>query len=67
MDDKTIDDRSREGSAEKRADVNDMPNRDSRRTKAGQEATNTDRVPAEHDREDESGYGGGGPNGGKKV
>ena len=65
MDDHT-NDRSREGSAEKRADVSDMPNRDQKRTKAGQEASN-ERIPAEHDHEHQSGYGGGGPNGGTNV
>lgn len=67
MDNRTNDDHNREGAAENRADVGDMPARDQPRTKAGQEANSTERVPAEHDREDESGYGGGGPNGGKKV
>lgn len=58
-----MDDRKPEGAAEKREDISDMPDREPRRTKAGQEASN-ERVPAEHDREDQSGYGGGGPNGG---
>jgi hypothetical protein len=56
-------DRSREGAAEKRANVDDSPKRDQRSTKAGQEAS-SDRVPAEHDEEHQSNYGGGGPNGG---
>ena len=58
-----MDDRKQEGAADKREDISDMPNRDQRRTKAGQEASH-EHLPAEHDREDESGYGGGGPNGG---
>jgi hypothetical protein len=66
MTDRTNDDAHREGSAAKRTDISDMPNRDQRRTKAGQEASN-DQLPAEHDREDQSGYGGGGPNGGTNA
>lgn len=65
MRDETRDDRSREGAAEKRADVSDMPNRDPRRTEVGQEAN--ERLPAEHDREHHSKYGGGGPNGGTNA
>jgi hypothetical protein len=65
MNDQTGDGK-REGSAEKRTDDSDMPSRDQRRTKAGQEATN-DRVPAEHDREHQSNYGGGGENGGTNA
>ena len=66
MDDHTKNDRAPEGAAEKRTDISDMPNRDQRRTKAGQEASH-DQLPAEHDREDQSGYGGGGPNGGANA
>lgn len=66
MDDHVKNDRSPEGSAEKRADVSDMPNRDQRRTRAGQEASD-DRLPDEHDHEHQSGYGGGGPNGGTNA
>jgi hypothetical protein len=58
--------RSPEGAAEKRDDVSDMPNRDQRRTKAGQEAAN-EQLPAEHDREHQSNYGGGGENGGTNA
>jgi hypothetical protein len=65
MDDRTTD-RSPEGAAEKRADVSDMPNRDQRRTKAGQEASQ-ERLPDEHDHEHQSNYGGGGPNGGSNA
>ena len=61
-----MDDRTREGAAEQRVDESDTPDRDERRTKAGQEATN-DRVPAEHDREHQSNYGGGGQNGGTNA
>ena len=61
-----MDDRTREGAAEQRVDERDATDRDQRRTKAGQEATN-DRVPAEHDREHQSNYGGGGQNGGSKA
>jgi len=57
------DDTSREGSAEKRAENNDAPQRKSDRTMAGQEATKG-KLPAEHDREHQSNYGGGGANGG---
>jgi hypothetical protein len=64
MDDQTRNDRRPEGAAEKRAAVDDVPNRDERHTKAGQEASK-DQLPAEHDREHHSNYGGGGPNGGK--
>ena len=63
MADRSTNDRSPEGAAEKRADVSDMPNRDQRHTKAGQEASK-DKLPAEHDHEHQSNYGGGGPNGG---
>lgn len=66
MSERANNDGNREGSAEKRADVDDMPNRDQRRTKAGQEASN-EQLPAEHDREHHSNYGGGGPNGGTNV
>ena len=66
MDEKSNNDRSPEGAAEKRADVSDMPNRDQRRTKAGQEASN-EQLPAEHDREHQSKYGGGGQNGGTNA
>jgi hypothetical protein len=58
-------DTSPEGGADKRADVSDMPNRDQRPTKAGQEANQN--APAEHDHEHHSTYGGGGPNGGTKA
>jgi hypothetical protein len=65
MDDKSR--TNREGTAEERTDdVSDMPNRDQRRTKAGQEASN-EQLPAEHDREHQSKYGGGGPNGGTSA
>jgi hypothetical protein len=66
MDDRMKSDGTPEGSAEKRADVSDVPNRDQRRTKAGQEAS-SDRVPDEHDHEHQSNYGGGGPNGGTNA
>jgi len=66
MDERTNDTNSPEGSAEKRDDVSDMPNRDQRRTKAGQEASN-EQLPAEHDREHQSKYGGGGQNGGTNA
>ena len=59
-------DRSPEGAAEKRADVSDTPTRDQRRTKAGQEASG-ENLPAEHDREHQSNYGGGGENGGTNA
>jgi hypothetical protein len=64
MDDKSPNDR--EGTADERADLSEMPNRDQRRTKAGQEAAN-EHLPAEHDREHQSKYGGGGPNGGTSA
>jgi hypothetical protein len=57
------DDASRDGSAEQRVEDNDAPQRKSDRTMAGQEATKG-KLPAEHDREHQSNYGGGGANGG---
>jgi len=66
MDDRTNDDRGREGGADEREDLSKMPKRDPHRTKAGQEAS-SDRVPAEHDAEHQSNYGGGGANGGTNT
>lgn len=57
------DDTPRDGSAEQRVEDTDTPKRKSDRTMAGQEAAKGD-LPAEHDREHQSNYGGGGTNGG---
>ena len=63
MTDRTKGTPPRDGSAEKRADVSDTSKPESDQTDAGQEAAKG-RLPAEHDREHQSGYGGGGVNGG---
>ena len=63
MTDRTKSTTPREGDAQERADVSDTSKGDSKRTQAGQEASKG-RVPAEHDREHQSNYGGGGENGG---
>ena len=61
--DRPTDGTSRDGSAEQRAENTDAPQRKSNRTMAGQEAAKGE-LPAEHDREHKSNYGGGGANGG---
>ena len=65
MTDRAKDNTPREGSADERADVSDTSKKD-QQTDAGQEAARG-RVPAEHDREHQSNYGGGGENGGTKA
>ena len=63
MTDRKIDDKAREGSAKQRTQESDTSKGDSGHTKSGQEAAQG-AVPAEHDHEHQSNYGGGGPNGG---
>jgi hypothetical protein len=63
MTDRKSDGTSREGRAEERPQVTDTSKRDSGHTEAGQEAAKG-AVPAEHDHEHQSNYGGGGVNGG---
>ena len=52
-----------EGSAEDRAEVSDTSKKEAGKTNAGQEASHG-KIPAEHDHEHQSNYGGGGVNGG---
>ena len=66
MTDETKGNTPREGDAHERADVSDTSKGDSKQTQAGQEASKG-RVPAEHDREHQSNYGGGGKNGGTNA
>ena len=63
MTDRKIDGKPREGNAEQRHQESDTSKRDSGHTKVGQEAAH-DALPAEHDHEHQSNYGGGGANGG---
>ena len=62
MDDQRTEDQ-REGSADQRDREHETPGKKSDKTMAGQEAAKGD-LPAEHDREHQSNYGGGGANGG---
>jgi len=66
MSDHAKTDRPREGSAEERTQVNDTSKKESGHTQAGQEAAQGN-LPDEHDREHQSGYGGGGPKGGTSA
>ena len=66
MTDRTKSSTPREGDAHERGDVSDTSKGESQRTQAGQEASKGN-VPAEHDREHQSKYGGGGPNGGTSA
>jgi len=58
-----MNDNPQKGSSSARPQQSDTPKQDSGHTKVGQEAARGV-VPAEHDREHESNYGGGGENGG---
>jgi hypothetical protein len=66
MTDRQIDEVPREGSADERSQVSDNTKSDSGHTKSGQEAAQGD-LPAKHDREHQSNYGGGGENGGAAL